>query len=74
MKRFNCYDNLPKGAKKYSKLTPIRAVKINEPFEVITKEGLMKGKKGDWLAKGIMGENYIIDNQIFSQTYTELEE
>ncbi len=47
----------------------LRCVQINEPFEVQTMEGLMNGKKGDWLMIGVQGEMYPCDNLIFEKTY-----
>jgi hypothetical protein len=48
---------------------PIDAVEILEEFEVETIEGVMKGKKGDWLMKGVNGEFYPCDKEIFEKTY-----
>ncbi len=48
---------------------PVQAVQINEPFEVETLEGLMKGKAGDYLIRGIEGEYYVCDRKIFLKTY-----
>jgi len=53
---------------------PIKCKQIDEPFTVQTMEGLMKGKKGDWLVVGIHGEMYPIDNDIFVKTYDLIEE
>ena len=47
----------------------IKCVQIHEPFVVETMEGLMKGKKGDWLIIGVHGEMYPIDQDIFRKTY-----
>ncbi len=47
----------------------IECVQINEPFEVETLEGTMKGKKGDWLMIGVNGEMYPCDQEIFQKTY-----
>jgi hypothetical protein len=47
----------------------IRCTQINEPFEVETLEGLMKGQPGDWLVVGVNGEMYPIANDIFKKTY-----
>lgn len=55
--------------KAVKKPIPVNCVQIDEPFEVETMEGLMKGKKGDWLMIGIHGEMYPIDNEIFQKTY-----
>jgi hypothetical protein len=48
---------------------PIFARKIDEPFEVETTEGLMKGQAGDWLMQGVSGELYICPNSIFNRSY-----
>lgn len=42
----------------------VEAKQINEPFEVETLEGTMKGKPGNYLMIGIKGELYICDQQI----------
>lgn len=55
--------------KAVKKPIPIRCIQINEPFEVQTMEGVMKGKKGDWLMVGITGEMYPCDDEIFRRTY-----
>jgi len=52
----------------------VKCVQINEPFTVETMEGLMKGKKDDWLMIGIHGEMYPIDHDIFMKTYDLIEE
>ena len=49
---------------------PIKCYQIDEPFEVQTMEGIMKGKKGDWLMVGISGEMYPCDDDIFKKSYT----
>lgn len=48
---------------------PIRVFQVNEPFEVESKEGLVKGKPGDYLMIGIEGELYICDEAIFNKSY-----
>ncbi len=53
---------------------PVGAVQINEPFEVETLEGVMQGKPGDYLMKGIKGEYYVCERKIFEETYHYLEE
>lgn len=57
----------------FMKTEPIKAVRMDEPFEVETLEGVMKGKAGDWLAEGIQGERWPIDADIFSKTYRKKE-
>jgi len=51
---------------------PIRAIQIKCPFEVKTLEGLMKGKKDDYLIEGTQGELYPCDKEIFEKTYYEV--
>ena len=41
---------------------------------VHTLEGIMNGKSGDYLIKGVKGELYICDADIFKQTYRLIEE
>ena len=55
--------------KAVKKPIPIKCVQIDEPFLVVTMEGELKGKKGDWLMVGVHGEMYPIDNAIFEKTY-----
>lgn len=40
-----------------------------EPFEIETREGKMKAKKGDWIIEGIEKELYPCALQIFIKTY-----
>ena len=74
MKVFRAGDDLPHQAnvKKYRKKSLITAVQMEKDFTVLTIEGLMKGKAGDWLAKGVVGELYPIENKIFIESYEEV--
>lgn len=56
--------------KAIKKPIPIKCIQINESFTVETMEGIMKGKKGDWLMVGVNGEMYPCDNEIFKKSYT----
>jgi hypothetical protein len=40
-----------------------------EEFLVTTLEGIMDGKKGDWLIRGVMNELYPCKPDIFALTY-----
>lgn len=71
MRRFEQHDNLPRGAREYQKRTTVRAVQMDEEFEVETMEGVMKGKMGDYLAEGVKGELYPIDKEIFELSHVE---
>jgi hypothetical protein len=55
--------------KALKKPIPIKCVQIDEPFEVESMEGVMTGKKGDWLMIGVNGEMYVCDASIFQKTY-----
>ena len=55
--------------KALKKPIPVRCIQINEPFEVETLEGVMKGRPGDWLMVDIHGEMYPISKEIFEKTY-----
>lgn len=55
--------------KAIKKPIPVRCIQINEPFEVETPEGIMKGRPGDWLMVGVHGEMYPIAKEIFEKTY-----
>lgn len=61
-----------KFRKAVKKPIAIKCFQMNEPFEVQTIEGNMKGKKGDWLMVGISGEMYPCNNTIFMKTYEVL--
>lgn len=49
----------------------VLAAQMNEEFEVETIEGVMRGRPGDWLIRGISGEYYPCQNDIFLATYEE---
>ena len=60
------------NAREYKKTATIKAVQVGTEFVVDTLEGTFIGKPGDWLAEGIEGERYIIDDAIFRKTYEEV--
>lgn len=47
----------------------VKCIQIDEPFEVETMEGVIKGKKDDYLVIGIDGEMYPVDKEIFLKSY-----
>ena len=51
------------------KTEPTEVQQMDEPFTVQTKEGPAEGKKGDYLAKGVDGEQWPIDQAIFDKTH-----
>ena len=52
----------------YSKMVKDEGLKIN------TLEGKMSAKIGDYIIRGIEGENYPCDEKIFKKTYEKVEE
>jgi len=50
----------------------VKALQIGTDFIVETKEGIMRGKSGDYLIQGIKGEIYPCDKTIFEETYANL--
>ncbi|MFD2824365.1 PGDYG domain-containing protein [Lacinutrix iliipiscaria] len=74
MIKFNS-KHLPELEFKNARKKPIviQCYQMNEPFEVETLEGVLTGKKGDWLMVGIDGELYPCDQEIFDKTYNIVE-
>jgi hypothetical protein len=52
----------------------LKAVQLDEDFQVETMEGWLKGNKSDWLVRGVFGELYPVANKVFKRTYKLLEE
>lgn len=63
-----------RGFKEYRKKPLIiQAKQMSESFEVVTLEGKMTGKAGDYLIIGIEGESYPCDKTVFELTYELVE-
>jgi hypothetical protein len=60
------------GWEEYQKTQPVKAVQMDEDFEVATLEGIMQGHKGDYLAEGPEGERWPIKESIFDKTYKKV--
>ena len=50
----------------------ITATEIEEDMLIETREGTMKGSKGDMLITGVKGEQYACKPDIFEETYDEV--
>lgn len=50
----------------------VRAARMSESFSVETLEGVMRGKSGDWLIRGVNGELYPCKDDVFIKTYDVL--
>lgn len=62
--------------KEYRKTATIFATQIDHPFMVTTLEGDHRGKAGDWLVHSSQPpyERWIVDDDIFRNTYVEVED
>jgi hypothetical protein len=48
------------------------AVEMDDDFIVLTREGTMSGKKGDFLMRGVLDELYPCEREIFKRTYEDV--
>lgn len=70
MKVFKTYEDVSDMSPCRKQPIIIGCKQINEQFQVETLEGNYKtGKPGDYLMKGIDGELYIYDRDLFNRTY-----
>lgn len=70
MKTFGTFETVDGMLPCRKKPIVIQATQIREPFRVNSLEGDYKqGKPGDYLMRGIEGELYICDKDIFEKTY-----
>lgn len=54
---------------KFTKGHAIKGIAVLETMKIQTMEGLMTAKKGDWIIRGIKGEFYPCDSDIFAKSY-----
>jgi hypothetical protein len=70
MKVFDTFESVDNMSNCMKRPIVVQAKQIEEEFRVNTLEGNYKqGKAGDYLMKGIDGELYICDKEIFEKTY-----
>lgn len=70
MKTFKTYEDVSKMKNCRKKPIVIQALKMEEDFRFDSLEGDYKqGEKGDYLVRGVQGELYICDKEIFEKTY-----
>lgn len=70
MKTFDTFESVPGMQDCVKRKIVVQALAIDEPFRVNSLEGNYKqGKVGDYLMKGIDGELYICDKDIFERSY-----
>lgn len=64
---------MKESGEQYNRLPEIRtAVKIPYSFTINSLEGRLEGKADDYIVKGIYGEYYICDSEIFKKTYDKI--
>jgi len=58
----------------YCKKKPVtlKAIELEQDCEIITLEGTMQGKKGDFVIQGIKEEVYVCRRDIFLETYKKV--
>ena len=70
MRVFGTYERVDDMQACMKRPITVHAKQLSEEFQVNTLEGNYKtGKPGDYLMKGIDGELYICDKDIFEKTY-----
>lgn len=52
---------------------PDDTTRTNLRYCLLTKEGPLMLNLGDWIATGVEGEYWAIDDEIFKKTYEEVE-
>jgi hypothetical protein len=60
---------LPGPLVEYRKTATMRAVRVDEPFQVTTLEGTMTGQPGDYLVVGVKGERYPCAADVLAASY-----
>lgn len=68
------YETMTIAASEYRKTATIYAARMEEPFVVVTLEGVMEGKAGDFLALGVAGELYPIDAAVMAASYEKVDD
>lgn len=69
-KLFDTYEAVTNMKACMKKPIVVHCLKMDEPFRVASLEGNYKqGKAGDYLMRGVDGELYICDGDIFERTY-----
>lgn len=53
----------------YRKKGQVRAVQMDKPFRVFSKEGWLTGDAGDWVVENGFGDRYLNRNAVFSKQY-----
>jgi hypothetical protein len=66
-------EDLPGPLVEYRKTATMRAVQVPEEFQVVTLEGTMTGRPGDYLVVGVQGERYPCAADVLAASYVPVE-
>lgn len=70
MQIFETYENVSEMKNCMKRALVIQSKQMDTEFRVMTMEGDYKlGKPGDYLMRGVDGELYICDKNVFEKTY-----
>ena len=73
MLKFKRGDDPDLMMREYKKMATVKAVQMNEDFEVETAQGnIAKGAPGDYLCKGPHGDLWPCRKDIFEDTYKQV--
>ena len=73
MKEIRTWNDVVGKSKLYRKKPiGVKAIELKEDIIIYTREGSLKGYKGDFLICGIKGEIYLCGREIFFETYEEV--
>lgn len=61
------------NTKIYRMVGKVHALKVMFQFRIRNIEGEMLGDSGDYLVRNFNGELYIVDSEIFDETFEEVE-
>ncbi len=63
-------EKMLRGAKEFVKVpVPVKAIQVNETFEIETAFGSIRGKSGDFLVENEKGQLNIVDKDFFFKVY-----
>jgi len=67
------FEEFKKNAREYvAKPVVIKAVRLRKQIKISTEDGVMTGKRGDWLIQGTQGEFYPCTPVVFFKKYSKI--
>lgn len=72
----NCNEKMPMGGNGIYCRKPMnvlaRQIEEHDEVSLSYDRGVLKGKPGDWLVLGPEGDHWIVDGEVFSETYIKV--